>query len=386
VKLAAWTASRDSHAVTVPALTDRFDVVSHLGQPLPPVTPDGTGLPIVLGPAVQYLRPQKPSDELRRAAKADRMPLEVVVKAPAEKMGRTVSRGDHSVPVDVPIGYIPPTLSQRTWLVVSNPLHATVLAPEPGALPVRVSSPSGDGFFGTLRLHNAPGFKTIVNLPAGKTETTVSLPLAPARGGINDDAVAAELVDDAGRVVLITPATRFTPIDLSSPAKFDVRGEGDPNVKSTQTLSAGGDGPHGRASATLKVSYSFDAGWKYLNVTPKDTDFAAVNGKPKSLALWIRSSDATGDTVRFRFTDSTGQTFQPDGPKLDTRDWRQVTFRISPAAHHWGGAADGVIHWPIKIESLVLIDSTKAAHAGEISIAEPTLVYEDSPAPATTKP
>jgi hypothetical protein len=161
-------------------------------------------------------------------------------------------------------------------------------------------------------------------------------------------------------------------------------------VKSTQSLSVGSDGPR-RGTPALKLSYQCDAGWKYFCVFPKEGNPAAIDGQPKSLGFWIRGADAAGDTVRLRFTDSTGQTFQPDGPRLDTRDWRYVSFPLAPNVAHWGGAADGVVHYPIRFDALVLIDSNRAAHSGEVSIAEPMLVYEENvsttaPTAPTTAP
>src|SRR5438034_109577 len=114
---------------------------------------------------------------LRSALRAARAPMEVVVRAPGQALGRIVSRGQEFVPIDLPISPIGPTLSQRTMLVISNPLRLTIQQPQPGAVPVRIENPSGEPFFGTVRLRSAPGVQTIVNLPPGKTDMAVSLPL-----------------------------------------------------------------------------------------------------------------------------------------------------------------------------------------------------------------
>src|SRR5207249_2953200 len=103
-----------------------------------------------------------------------------------------------SLVVEVPMNPSGATLSQRTVLLVANPLRMSISPPEPGGLPVRIENPSGERFFGTLRLRNTAGLRTMVNLPAGQTEMTVSLPLPP---GVGDLRVAAELIDDAGKTV-----------------------------------------------------------------------------------------------------------------------------------------------------------------------------------------
>ena len=146
------------------------------------------------------------SDSLRPAADAPRAPLEIPVNAPGMALGRSLSRGQDSVAVDLPIRPTGPTLAQRTMLLISNPLRLLILPPQPGGLPVRIENPSGEAFFGTLRLHDAPTVKTIVNLPPGKTEATVLLPLPPTVGDVR---VVAELFDDARNLVLATPPTRL---------------------------------------------------------------------------------------------------------------------------------------------------------------------------------
>jgi hypothetical protein len=45
---------------------------------------------------------------------------------------------------------------------------------------------------------------------------------------------------------------------------------------------------------------------------------------------------------------------------------------------HWGGADDGVIHYPIRWDTLLLIDSARREKtAGEVYLASPLLVYGD---------
>ena len=77
--------------------------------------------------------------------------------------------------------------------------------------------------------------------------------------------------------------------------------------------------------------------------------------------------------------DSTGQTFQPDGERLDYTDWRYIAFPLKGTAQgHWGGANDGVVHYPIRLETMFLMDSAaRQKTAGTIYIASPTLVHSE---------
>jgi hypothetical protein len=79
-----------------------------------------------------------------------------------------------------------------------------------------------------------------------------------------------------------------------------------------------------------------------------------------------------------RFIDSTGQTFQPDEQALDYTDWRYIRFPLNGEhAGHWGGAADGVVHYPIRLETLLLMDNaSRQKTGGEVVIAAPVLLFE----------
>ena len=94
--------------------------------------------------------------------------------------------------------------------------------------------------------------------------------------------------------------------------------------------------------------------------------------------MWVHG-DGSGVALRARFIDSTGQTFQPDGPKLDFTGWRHVSFALDETAQgHWGGANDGIVHYPIRLESLLLIDNvSRAKTAGAVEVMMPALVYEE---------
>ncbi len=101
--------------------------------------------------------------------------------------------------------------------------------------------------------------------------------------------------------------------------------------------------------------------------------------EPGFLALWIYG-DGKGLQARIRFRDSTGQVFQPDGPRINWKGWRYVTFPMwnteaKPLAH-WGGKNDGVIHYPIEWDSIFILDNvSRQPVEGEIYLSAPTLIY-----------
>ena len=131
-------------------------------------------------------------------------------------------------------------------------------------------------------------------------------------------------------------------------------------------------------SAAVKLSYHMAGGWKFIRIEPKAPE-PISDIKPLNLQMWVYG-DGQGCSVRLRFVDATGQTFQPDGPKIDWKGWRCVSFpMVTRGEHelaHWGGANDGEIRYPIKWDSIFLLDNTsREAVEGEIYLSAPTLDY-----------
>ena len=85
--------------------------------------------------------------------------------------------------------------------------------------------------------------------------------------------------------------------------------------------------------------------------------------------------NGTGNGLRLRFTDSTGQTFQADGGQMDWTGWRYVQFSLTGSDSYWGGADDGTVHYPISLDTLLLVDGLRKASEGTVYLARATLIY-----------
>ena len=101
-----------------------------------------------------------------------------------------------------------------------------------------------------------------------------------------------------------------------------------------------------------------------------------LRGQPRALGLWVFGDDS-GNVLRARLSDSTGQTFQPNGPELKWTGWRWVEFDLAnlQQAGHWGGADDGVARGKLKLDTLLLVDGTRNKTAGTLYFAGPALVF-----------
>ncbi|MEO6436565.1 MAG: hypothetical protein ABIP55_12510, partial [Tepidisphaeraceae bacterium] len=417
VKLVTWTSGPDPHTVLLPASAGEFDIVSHTGQSLPSATSDVSGLSIVLGPAPQYLAPRQPNAALRVAAAWERVPLEIVAPAGVvvqinPGLTREVGEIDDPrakitakpiAPAVPPVGGAAPAnplivtrsdrpqprraslelaggtrLEQQTVVVAANPLRVIVAPPEPAGMPVRIENPSVRPFFGSVRVVGAGTMQSIVRLDKGQTEKLLSLPLGSRNW---NDPVTVELIDESGKVAVATPAQRFVPIEIS-PETFEVRADGDAAVKSSQRLEPiAADESPGPGISAVKLIYDFEPGWKFVSIASKTPEPMKLEGKPAALGIWTRlkSGSHEGAQARIRFTDDTGQTFQPDVVPLTAGEWRYTTFALDgESAGHWGGANDGVIHYPIKVEALFLLDNVdKGKLAGEVIVGGATVVYEE---------
>ena len=289
--------------------------------------------------------------------------------------------------------------AQETLLAARRPLSMTLLPALGNAITVELSDPFGDPVTGYIELtHARDGFDSSPDMVVtsygrivaeGKTQGQVRINLP--NGSSGPYTASARLVESsagAGRSIgaqsiLRAPKTRFTPLTpFASPSNFKLEADGDPKVDSTVSLGIGNAAEKldGQTVPSAKISYSFDAGWKFLRLAARGAMAAAWPGKPTQLGMWVYG-DGSGDILRTRFADATGQTFQTGAEpseRLDWRGWRFVKFPLNGVnAGHWGGANDGVIHYPIHSDTLLLIDSpNQLKHSGVVSITGATLLEE----------
>ncbi len=91
----------------------------------------------------------------------------------------------------------------------------------------------------------------------------------------------------------------------------------------------------------------------------------------------VGSLDGAGNTLGLRFVDQTGQMFQEGGAPITWKGWRYVVFPMDRSmAAHRGGAKDGVIHYPIRWDTLFLINNVGPKETqSAVFISAPTLMF-----------
>lgn len=429
VRIAAWTTAKEPHEVTLPASAGEFSAVSHVGISMPIVPANEKGLTVTLNDAPLYLSPNAPNDILRLAAAISRLPLEIPTQAPAEFQFTRSMRNplDHDVTIpqqgELAGQVLKPgreavihqsvkamrsaavetravswklsadvAITQQTSVVVLNPLIAHIHPLHGRAVGVRIEDPSRHGFKGSVQIisedkpgqAHSPDIETAIDIPPGEGEGEFALLVGPTAIG---QPLHGSLLDEQRHEVLAIPAMTFESLpDFAAGAlngkttAYKLQPDGDAKVVSEQSLSV--DVPPESSPApgmgVLKISYNKPRpGWKFWQVQPTTPDLQKIEGKPKALGLWVHG-DASGASQRIRFTDSTGQTFQSGTENIIWTGWNYVEFLMTADSReisHWGGAKDGVIHYPIHWDAIYLIDrDSKQPAEGTVYISGATLI------------
>jgi hypothetical protein len=119
--------------------------------------------------------------------------------------------------------------------------------------------------------------------------------------------------------------------------------------------------------------YSFESGWQFYAITPAQ-ELAIPNGARK-FVIWVKL-DKTSNTLRSRFRDETGRTFQVDLGRLDDREdqsgWRAITIALdgSSVSGAWGGSQGAKPTGKLAWEALLVVDSANrnAPQSGALEI------------------
>jgi hypothetical protein len=390
VRLAVWTAAKEAHEITLPAMPGAFTITNHTGDKSSTKEATKSGLVITLTDAPQYLVPQKPDAMLRAAALWARVAPETCVKAPglAELPGAAVpvERGYEPQRARTQLTLGDAAYEQETVVAPANPIHVEPLPVVGDALVFEAQNRTGEPFTGEVRLQRVLGLEPVqwidqpIQLESGQTAAEVRYAIqrkAPSYQ-VQFEVWRNRRGDRVHAVVQPTLTRTFRPINVSNPGDLKLTPDGDKAVRSEQSLTAGAAPsplPGGDLPATLKLDYSFDDGWKFLRVQPAAK---VIEGKPRHVAIWVHA-DNSGQVLKLRFSDAAGQTFQPEGRKIDFKGWRLLAIPMDGThTTHWGPKdkpGDGEVHYPIQWDTLILIDNPgRQKTAGQLHFAGPTLV------------
>ena len=145
--------------------------------------------------------------------------------------------------------------------------------------------------------------------------------------------------------------------------------DGDRNVGSEQSIEPAENG-------LVKITYRFDVGWKFIRLAPRNETLRKIEGAPKELSFRV-AGDGSGNSVRLRYADATGQTFQVNGGIMSEKKSYYFSFPLDGRdASYWGGPNDGKITYPIMFDSMVIDGTRNADGPHSVEISSPVLIYE----------
>ncbi len=262
------------------------------------------------------------------------------------------------------------TLQTATvWLCLSNPLRVNLLPPQGRRVVAIIENPAGEAMSATLQVNAGDQLASApVNIARGQRQATVSVEVSqnlPA-----DVRLSARLVDGRGTVVARAEEKRWVLLDV---VRTDVAWrawvDGDAKVEGkaeANVAEAPESTPSGTRSA-IRLDYRFGKGWRFACINLPE-NLVSITGKPRAVGMWVYG-DGSGNILRCRITDSTGQTFQPDFGNITWKGWRFVTMRLDGGfPGFWGGRNDGQVYYPIRWEAVVLVDSNQQSAEKDWSI------------------
>ena len=111
----------------------------------------------------------------------------------------------------------------------------------------------------------------------------------------------------------------------------------------------------GREGRCLEVSYAWqqpEERIEYLELKP--TREVTIREPGRALVFYLKAdASLEGSPVRYRITDSTGETLQGNFARVRGTDWTRVAARLDEPSSSWGGDDDGDVDYPASLTSLL---------------------------------
>lgn len=249
----------------------------------------------------------------------------------------------------------------------------------------RPESASKDEFKGSVIVGNPQGLQleksTVpVTLAAGRSQALVHFKATQQPSAVFS--FGCRLVDSKGGNVISMPAKRYSIVESFADGKagdvvlkYTVQLDGDAKVPAEAKLTYVKAPSGAPADICAKLDYSFDSGWRFVRIAQGLR--IPILEKPLYAKAWVKGDGGNG-AGRLRIRDAGDQTFQPDFGTLSFTDWRCLEADMTgKAAGHWGGNDDGRMAYPVKWDTLFVLDNVGGgASKGSIYLG-PVMLYYD---------
>ena len=263
-----------------------------------------------------------------------------------------------------------------------------MLPPAKRALIFEATRPSADTkekLSGKIMLGNTEGLRmekdsVVFEIAPGKTGTMVRLPLEQEPAAIFS--FSYNVITETGASIIRMPARRYSVIETftddkagETVQKYVAELDGDNKVAAEAKLtyvSAPAGAPN---SICAKLDYKFDAGWRFVRISCRP--MLPIVERPTSVKLWVKG-DGKQCAANLRFVANDDQCFQKNYGSTDFSDWKCIETDLSAAgASFWGGSNDGVLRYPIRWDSIFLLDNVlKLRNQGTVYLGPMLLCYD----------
>jgi len=137
-----------------------------------------------------------------------------------------------------------------------------------------------------------------------------------------------------------------------------------------------GDGSFDLSAAggqqTGVLTYNF--GNSKSSKTPYVIATVPLNGVEKAQAMSLQALSGVAQQVTLRVVDSTGQVHQFKGRLTGSGQWETLTMPFTKKLEHWGGAKDGVVHFPLDKLAISIPLPNENAVTGKVEFANVKVV------------
>lgn len=275
-------------------------------------------------------------------------------------------------------------ISRIIDLGVAHRITAVAACPLGRILEFRIVSPLRYNVKGKLKLFDVTGLKLHETSKPFDVDSQTVVGFTLDEEAPKEFSFGYELVDATKKTIFRSRVTNYAMIEnFSSQVKgkpiagYSIIIEGDENVAARVVGEADTrDTPYTALPAipVLRLWYDIDPGHRFFRLDPEKD--LPMTMQPLAVGMWIYGDDS-GATVRCRFVDSTGQTFQPTGFPIDWKGWRYKTMPLDGSnCGWWGGAADGKPHAPFKWDTIFLLDTGGKKVKGLVYLGPIMLVSE----------
>ena len=404
LRLAAWTTG-EPHKIKLPVDVRKFELVSVTGERRRAEAVGGS-IDLDLSGGVTYVEPQERSKRWALEAgwkvtakavwKNSRLAVAVVSESPGSKprlrfsgpglvtsqlsvsqltgAGRVRQRPSYpyvwsgdprpKITATLSVDELDSPLKRVVELDTSACPAIEVLPPWQGEIVVQAGGGTGGTFKGKLLVENVQGIELdakpveITLPPGGEVRSGFKIKKEPA----GQFSLACRLTSEAGGDVVRIASKRYQIVETFADgepgkpvARYKLELDGDAKVPAKATLEYVKCPPGGPSDVCARLDFEFDAGWRFVRVSPRP--MTNIAGKPRWAKLWVKG-EGVDSFLRLRLVDPEGQSFQPDYGRVNFDEWRCLTASMTgDGAGHWGGPNDGVMRYPISWDTLFLVDN-----------------------------